>query len=72
MIKDITVAKEEMKKNGMTVDGRGYQISFTGLICVSLIFPLLQKLPVGNKIVRLRDVLKKWKLTIKLCNVVEN
>jgi hypothetical protein len=32
MIKDITVAKEELKNNGMIVDGTGYQINFTGLI----------------------------------------
>lgn len=43
MIKDIIVAKEEMKKNGMTVDGRGYQISFTGLICVFTYLPTFAK-----------------------------
>jgi hypothetical protein len=31
MIKDITVAKEKIKTNGMVVDGRRYKIDFTGL-----------------------------------------
>jgi hypothetical protein len=30
MIKDITVAKEGHKNNGMIVDGTRYQINFTG------------------------------------------
>ena len=37
VIKNITVAKEEVKTKGMVVDGRRYKINFTGLIYTVLV-----------------------------------
>ena len=70
MIKDITVAKEEIKKNGMTVDGRKYQINFTGLIYLfSLFFNLCGSCLLAIKFVR---AIKKWKLSMDSYNFFED
>ena len=52
MIKDITVAKEKIKTNGMVVDGRRYKINFTGLT-----FSFISSTIEQNRICMLRSCL---------------